>query len=1618
MDGGATALGGERPPQLHAGSYAAWKRRMDVWLVARYGRVHTEARTEEEWKQDFDSVAQWQREEDKQARAAAYGEASVGSDSKEDARQQQARHEGRSRLKALVQQSDRAFGAIWSALPEDLQLQVAHVAEGWAYGLWKWLETKFQSTEADNVASLLHRWFEIRQEEDETFDAYRARVNAAHALLQHAKQQQTPEVYALILLERLQPRYTPVVLALKAGPLLQDKANINWDAVATLVNAHERKEAEFNGGADGKAMAARAEVNRPRHLYNGSAAAKHAEFTFRGKGSTHGHAHHGASSFEHEADAGRGRGVESRRARFESHSGNPDKVCCWVCGKPGHMARRCPDRKGARGYNEAGSQGRSAGSSSGERSPRKEQASMATTGNALASSNEREVAYMTRRVLPKESTVSSNHEKIKALEARTWGVDSMASLGISGNKDLFTSLHPCEPVVVSGMESGSTVTATLCGSVELHLRTENGDSVSMVVDDIYYHPSFAANLLSWNVLRTKGWELHSDKAETFVLTPCGNKVRLSIRDRVSILNCTGDKSESEIKEPAAGQVYTVASTAWNTADELMELHNRLTHVGFDRMVRIVKSGATLDLGRLNVSETVLKEARRRVQECPACVQGKGTRTAFGHRGVDRGSAPGEVLHMDTFYVRFDRDGQSCLEYGLVVTDPHSTFRWVARLRTKDEGAAEVIQIVRMARTQLGCSVKRLYADGGTEFINQTLTRSCSAEGIELHYPPARTPQLNSIAERLVRWSKDTARTMLFHSGLPARFWWRAASHACFVWNRTNIAPATGVTPFEAMFKRKPSAEHWGAAVFGCDAYFHVPKEQREVFGAKMEPCIYLGHDGVQNCAVVFDLRTCKEVRTRDVEYRSTRFTHAIALQEGGEHVSDILAKGFLEDKNPVPARSLPSRVDFDRRRPPEQAQQYEVERIIGKRTRDGTIEYRIKWADYAEDDCSWEPASNIELGAQDAIDEFEARQLEEPSAQLRSSAEAPAAAASAAPGSESGGAAAMDAGASQAEDERAAVPSAAPAAAPASTAPRRSPRNHESSASVDVDTTHRVHMAVQAIQRMNLDAQMEAEPASPELVCAVMDGLSLLEERTPKSHAEAMASADDASRWRAAEKKELDSIESMGVWHLVPRSSVSKGQTVLPIKWVYRIKVDEHGAVSSYKARLTPKGFLQREGVNYFETFAATGQYKTMRIGLSLAARFDHELDQLDVPTAFLWADVEEDVYVGLPPGYEAGKEGMVYKLRKALYGLKQAPRNWYLLVSKFIVEVLGYKATVSDRCLFYKRSATGRLMLLFLFVDDMQSSYDRVDKSEWEEIKAKLVARFHTKDMGPSTWILGMRIQRNRAARTITLDQELYITKALERYGLRECKVAATPEAVGGEATESAVLDQPDDRQLFMEMTGTLMYAAISCRPDISHAVHALASAMQAPTERHMVAAKRVLRYLAGTKEVGLVFGSRNGSAVSDSRGWTTLPVDVCAFADADWANDKADRKSITGWVAKVSGDPVSWTSKKQRVVAQSTCEAELYAEAAAIQEVLWLRGLLKELGLHMKAASVVHGDNQSAIAVSKNGIRGERTKHVDVKYCFITETIESGTVQLKCVTGANLLLARCAYRCALRAV
>jgi hypothetical protein len=232
----------------------------------------------------------------------------------------------------------------------------------------------------------------------------------------------------------------------------------------------------------------------------------------------------------------------------------------------------------------------------------------------------------------------------KVAKSSNWGVDSMASLHISGNKSLFTGgLTRCEPVKVQ-VANSEFVTATYRGTVYVRVKTEGGQSLRIPFDKVYFNERFSSNLLSSQVLVRQKWGFHCTSTKSWMETPGGNRIALDTRGCVSMMNCSSTSPPAP-GEQAFGIVSQVAGTKVN---ELVRLHHRLGHVSFYRMTAIMKDGTTLDVDKLNVTQQEFEHARDRITQCSVCIQGKGRRSDFGHRGVDRGCKPGEVLHMDTF----------------------------------------------------------------------------------------------------------------------------------------------------------------------------------------------------------------------------------------------------------------------------------------------------------------------------------------------------------------------------------------------------------------------------------------------------------------------------------------------------------------------------------------------------------------------------------------------------------------------------------------------------------------------------------------------------------------------------------------------------------------------------------------------------------------------------------------------------------------------------------------------------------------------------------------------------------------------------------------------------------
>ncbi len=236
---------------------------------------------------------------------------------------------------------------------------------------------------------------------------------------------------------------------------------------------------------------------------------------------------------------------------------------------------------------------------------------------------------------------------------------------------------------------------------------------------------------------------------------------------------------------------------------------------------------------------------------------------------------------------------------------------------------------------------------------------------------------------------------------------------------------------------------------------------------------------------------------------------------------------------------------------------------------------------------------------------------------------------------------------------------------------------------VQVDAT--VEMVMSTIGSLQPHVKL-----TQEMLNAVSAGVHVSQYQTPQTYKEAMA-GPQAKKWKESFDKEIKSLEDRKVWTIVDRSSLPAGTNIIPCRWVNKIKLDHRRELDKFKSRVCPKGFRQRKGVDYNEVFAPTGTYKSLRAVLSMTAKWDYDLFQMDVPEAFLNAPLKEDVYMELPDGYK--QVGKVVKLKMSLYGLKQAPHDWGELVHNFIINELGFIATVSDQSLYYKRSKTGRLI-------------------------------------------------------------------------------------------------------------------------------------------------------------------------------------------------------------------------------------------------------------------------------------------------------------------------------------
>ena len=894
----------------------------------------------------------------------------------------------------------------------------------------------------------------------------------------------------------------------------------------------------------------------------------------------------------------------------------------------------------------------------------------------------------------------------------------------------------------------------------------------------------------------------------------------------------------------------------------------------------------------------------------------------------RASAPLQLVHTD-LHGPVKVPTTQGYRYWVTFIDDHSRFRAVYLLKKKSETFGAFKQFKAWSENTTGQKLGTLRDDKGGEYMSKQFDAFCIEHGIQRQHTARNRPQQNGVAERANRAMEEGVISMLYESGLPASFWGEALASFIHVSNRFATSALSDSTPHEAFLGKKPDLSR--LRVWGCTAYVLIQRDKRPLgsLGAHMEKCVFIGYpDG----------------------YKAWKFYNPVTKKVVISERADFDERFFMYQKLSTPQISVPR-----------------LESLLE------TPSIPTHLPEMLDDPLDDSDGSQVPVhggGGPIASDLPPVRPQSPPSTPFHSFA----------PSIHS----------SPSHPSTASLPSAPPSTEPPSpppiapTCPQRSRRPREE------------WMHEQWTVPLRYRQPREPTPAVPSSdeeddSDDPIDLLGAASASTPEPTSYRQSqSRPDASQWHTACQEEMKAHKVNGTWQIV---KLPPGKHAIGSRWFMKVKYNADGSLDRYKARLVAKGYSQRPGFDFKETFAPTVRYSTIRIILALAALEDLELCSVDISHAYLNGELEEEIYMQQPEGFEVGGPDHVCKLHKSLYGLKQAGRVWNKTLHSVLAS-MGFKRVQSDHGLYiYLRD--GVRILMPVFVDDITLAGK--DGAKIDSIIQELSQHFKLRDLGPTTQLLGMEIHRDRSKHLLSLSQSQHITNLLQEHGLQDSKPVSTPLNPGSRLSTSMSPQNASEaaemwQYPYISLVGSLMYLAVTTRPDIAYAAGVLARFNSNPGLPHWQAAKHVLRYLKGTIDLKLTYQPSNSSQL------------FITYSDADHGGNPDNGKSTGGYVVKIGSGAVSWSSKLQPLVALSTTEAEHVSAVEAGKEILWLRQFMGELGYRPSGPSVLWMDNQSAIAVSKNPEHHGKMKHLSLRLFWLRDAVEEGLIAPRFVSTQEM--------------
>lgn len=843
---------------------------------------------------------------------------------------------------------------------------------------------------------------------------------------------------------------------------------------------------------------------------------------------------------------------------------------------------------------------------------------------------------------------------------------------------------------------------------------------------------------------------------------------------------------------------------------------------------------------------------------------------------------------------------------------------------KSDAFSAFLGFQQLIENKCNAKIVALRTDHGGEYESKVFNQHLQQCGIQHQYSAAYSHQQNSTSERYNRTVVESANTMLIAAQLEVHYWADAVAAAAFIKNRAPHSSIHSMTPYQAMFDRKPDLSV--LRTFGCIAYPTIDESLRGTIAPHARECIMIGYANNHQAWKLALLTTGKLIISRDVRFVESTVLVNSSVPSIGTGVP-VASTIMQQPEEKYDAGTLPYRPA----------------------NQNVTLPIAISSSNVHNQELNEQPPTKkrcIKRMTKEEMINYDKRAAEQAEESLRTFIE----------------------------------------------------QHHITS-----NTTKK--------QLITLTDGTKFDPASIKQYlkrcgevarhcaafvntgCAAEAIKSVLAD--PVSHEEAMAHPDHV-KWLQAEMDELDSIREAGTWLLV---QLPAGRKAILCKWIYKTKQDAYGNVIKFKARLVAKGFTQRHGLDYDQTFAPVVRFSSIRLLLALAAYYDLEVEQLDVKTAYLNGELDEDIYMVQPPGYKvSGGEELVCHLQKALYGLKQSGRQWYIKIDSALLS-MGFTRLVSDNCIYIKVTNEAK-SIISLYVDDVLIFSTK--QTALDLTKAQLKSHFKMTELGPVSFILGIKVDRNRPSRQLFISQPEYTKNLIAKFGLEHSKRSSnTPMSTGVTLTASTEAEGVSTKE-YQAVIGSIMYLMLGTRPDIAFTISRLAQYCIKPSQQHWAAVKHLLRYLASTETLGILYqGPVSNSTDNNS---TNQPPLLLGYCDADYANNIDDRRSITGFLFKIAEAAICWLSKRQHSIATSTVEAEYQSAAATAREAMSLRSTMRELTFNMNSPTIILCDNQGAIALTKSSQHHRQVKHIHVSHHFVRERVQERDIDVQYVSTDNM--------------